>query len=177
MRQRLQPAAKFLEEEIQRDGVARRLHGDPLDDGQQVLRAVRQFAQQRFQHALAVAGIGNVGNDGEQAEGAVLQDAFDLQFVDANALRRRAFDFGHRGFAVAQHLLLDGAETDAVNLAEQGCVVAPQRRGGGGEMRRQIFDVTDAERIILLDDADSGTGKSFFQDERFRCGAEFRPRN
>ncbi len=58
-------------------------------------------------------------------------------------------------------MLLDGAETDAVDLAEQGCVVAPQRRGGGGEMRRQIFDVTDAERVILLDYADSGTGRAF----------------
>jgi len=156
--ERLQAAAKTRQEGFDRARIAAGLRGDALDDGEKVLRAMAEFAQQRPQRLFAAPVLGNVHGGGDEALDRSVgafpvgidpdfepSGAFVLRNADFQAHRLAAFKDGPLGCGHA--FGLDGGQEVGVGLAGRS-VGSP----GTGE----VVGPQHAKVVVLVDRGHAG---------------------
>ena len=128
---RLQALAELLEEIIGRTAMLRGLPRHGLDHRQQILRAMRQFAQQQPQMRFALLARGDVDRSaGQSHDGArLLTQRLDMQVVPTQVGSVGEREFAALGLPARQRRALE-------------------RDDGGRIIGRQDFFVGTAEHVL-----------------------------
>lgn len=163
-RQRLEPPVETGQEGLDRAGVAPGLRGDALDDGQQVLGAMADLAQQRTQRLFALLAVGDVDPGGYQpVDGAIRRMVgIDGDLVPVRDAAVGNADLEGSRLARVEDRSLGGGK--AIRLAFREEIVVVQARDvATAPTRRHVLCPHGPQAAVLIEQRDAGMAEGAHQ--------------